>query len=62
MLTDNVGYLRLNSEMLSVTSLELGDIYGYLTGNHKESKEIFRKELTELKAQGMKYLVVPRAL
>ncbi|WP_026667859.1 S41 family peptidase [Butyrivibrio sp. AE2005] len=58
MLTDNVGYLRLNSEMLSVQSIEPGDIFGMLTGNHKESKEIFRKGLTELKAQGMEYLVI----
>ena len=59
MLTEDVGYLRLNGEQLDPLSpLNLKDLVGFWTGDHKAAREIFRKGLTDLKAQGMKYLVI----
>ena len=55
MLDDKCGYLRLNAEG---TDNELQDFLGYLTGEHKQAKEMFREKLRGLKSQGMEYLVV----
>lgn len=55
MLNDKCGYLVLNGES---TKSELQDTLGYLTGNHKWAREMFREKLRGLKAQGMEYLVV----
>ena len=55
MFDDKCGYLRLNSEG---TDSGLHDTLGYLTGEHKWAKEMFREKLRALKSQGMEYLVV----
>ena len=55
MLDDKCGYLRLNAEG---TDNDLQDTIGYLTGEHKQAKEMFREKLRDLKSQGMEYLVV----
>ena len=55
MLDDKCGYLRLNAEG---TDNGPHDILGYLTGDHKWAKEMFREKLRDLKSQGMEYLVV----
>jgi hypothetical protein len=58
MLDDKCGYLILNAETLSSDLMGLKNITGYLTGDQKYAREIFRTRLNELKAQGMEYLVV----
>ncbi len=55
MLDDKCGYLRLNAEG---TDSGLHDTLGYLTGDHKWAKEMFREKLRDLKSQGMEYLVI----
>ena len=55
MLDDKCGYLRLIAEE---TENEVQDTLGYLMGNHKWAREVFRTRLNELKSQGMQYLVV----
>lgn len=55
MLNDKCGYLVLRSEG---TDNEIHDILGYLTGDHKWAREMFREKLRDLKAQGMEYLVI----
>ena len=55
MLDDKCGYLRLNEEE---TYNILYDDIGYMTGDHKRAKEMFREKLRELKSQGMEYLVI----
>lgn len=55
MLDDKVGYLVLREEG---TDSEVQDILGYMTGNHKWAREMFREKLRDLKAQGMEYLVI----
>lgn len=55
MLNDKCGYLVLISEG---TDNELQDILGYLNGDHKWAREMFREKLRGLKAQGMEYLVI----
>ncbi|MBQ1390026.1 MAG: hypothetical protein IIY78_10465 [Clostridia bacterium] len=55
MLDDKCGYLRLNAEG---TDSGLHDTIGYLTGEHKWAKEMFREKLRDLKSQGMEYLVI----
>lgn len=55
MLDDKCGYLILNGEQ---TSSDIKDILGYLGGNHKWAREMFRERLRDLKAQGMEYLVI----
>ena len=55
MLNEKCGYLVLNSES---TKSEIQDLIGYLTGDHKWARELFRERLRGLKAQGMEYLVI----
>lgn len=55
MLDDKCGYLRLNAEG---TENSLQDTLGYLTGDHKWAKEMFREKLRDLKSHGMEYLVI----
>ena len=55
MLDDKVGYLVLREE---ATDNGVQDILGYMTGNHKWAREMFREKLCDLKAQGMEYLVI----
>ena len=55
MLNDKCGYLILNAEG---TDNDLHDKLGFLTGDHKWAREMFREKLRDLKAQGMEYLVV----
>ncbi|MBO4391388.1 MAG: hypothetical protein J5825_11090 [Lachnospiraceae bacterium] len=55
MLDDRCGYLRLGVEE---TDNGLQDILGYLTGEHKGAREMFREKLRDLKSQGMEYLVI----
>lgn len=54
MIDDNIGYLRVTEEATD----EFTDIIGYVTGNHTTSREMFRKDLRELKNQGMTKLVI----
>ena len=55
MLNDKCGYLMLNAESMDSTAKTL---IGYLTGDQKYAREIFRERLNDLKSQGMEYLVV----
>lgn len=55
MLNDKCGYLVLWAEG---TDNEMQDILGYLTGNHRWAREMFREKLRDLRAQGMEYLVI----
>ena len=55
MLNDKCGYLKLCAEG---TDSNVQDILGYLAGNHKWAREMFREKLRDLKAQGMEYLVI----
>ncbi len=55
MLNDRCGYLVLNSEG---TDNQIQDILGYLTGDHKWAREMFREKLRALKEQGMECLVI----
>ena len=55
MLTDKCGYLRVLAEG---TDNGVQDILGYLNGDHKWAREMFREKLRDLKAQGMEYLVI----
>lgn len=54
MLTENCGYLRLNEEEYST----FADMKAYVSGDHKETRELFRKNLRELREQGMTCLVI----
>lgn len=55
MLDEKCGYLVLNMEQ---TDSDLHDILGYLNGDHKWAREMFREKLRELRSQGMEYLVI----
>lgn len=55
MLDDKCGYLFLNAEE---TDSYVQDILGYLNGDHKWAREMFREKLRDLKSQGMEYLVI----
>ena len=55
MLDDKCGYLMLNAEGTDST---FHDLMGYIKGDHEWARETFRKRLSDLKAQGMEYLVV----
>lgn len=55
MLNDKCGYLLINTE---ATDNDLHDKLGFLTGEHKWAREMFREKLRDLKAQGMEYLVI----
>ena len=55
MLDDKCGYLRLNAETMDST---FKDLAGYLKGDQTFARDIFRERLSELKAQGMEYLVI----
>ena len=54
MLTSDIGYMRVLKEETNCFS----DYLGYLTGNHTFAREMFRKDLRKLKAQGMTKLVL----
>lgn len=55
MLDDKCGYLKLTAETMGAN---YKDYIGYLTGNQKYARELFRKKLNDLKSQGMEYLVI----
>ena len=55
MLDEKCGYIRLIAEG---TGNDTQDILGYLTGDHKWVRDVFREKLKAMKAQGMEYLVV----
>lgn len=55
MLNDKCGYLVLNAETMDST---VQDLIGYLRGDQAFARDLFRKRLNELKAQGMQYLVI----
>ena len=55
MLNDNCGYLRLTAEGTNNT---IQDILGYVSGDHKWARELFREKLSDMKEKGMKYLVI----
>ena len=55
MLNDNCGYIQVIAEG---TEHGVQDILGYLMGDHKWAREMFREKLNDLKAQGMEYLVI----
>ena len=54
MLNDDIGYLKIGAEEINTIS----DITGYLTGNHKVAREMFRTYLRELREKGMTKLVI----
>lgn len=55
MLNDKCGYLKITMEGTANTTQ---DMLGYVSGNHKWAREMFRGKLRDLKAQGMEYLVI----
>ncbi len=55
MFDNKCGYIRLIAEE---TDSGLHDIMGHLAGDHKWAREMFREKLTDLKSQGMEYLVI----
>lgn len=55
MLDDKCGYLLVNEES---TDNPIYDIAGYLNGDHKWAREMFREKLKDLRSQGMEYLVI----
>ena len=55
MLDDKCGYIQLIAEG---TENGVQDILGYLQGNHKWAREMFREKLNDLKGHGMEYLVI----
>lgn len=55
MLDDRCGYLRLSAEKTDST---LHDDLGYLFGDHKWARELFRERLRDLRERGMEYLVI----
>lgn len=55
MLNDKCGYLKLTEETMGST---YQDYVGYLIGDQKYAREIFREKLKDLKSQGMEYLVI----
>ena len=56
MLDEKCGYLRVTSEE---TDNVLYDAFiGYLTGNHKQAREMFSEKLSDLKLKGMEYLII----
>ncbi|SFC59582.1 S41 family peptidase [Ruminococcus albus] len=55
MLDDNCGYLKVVAETMGSTFRNLS---GYLTGDQKYAREMFREKLNYLRSQGMEYLVI----
>lgn len=55
MLDDKCGYLRVTEETMGST---FKDCVGYLTGDQKYARDMFREKLNALKSQGMEYLVI----
>ena len=56
MLDDKCGYLRITTEGTDDGLYDM--IVGYMTGDHARAREMFRQKLRDLRAQGMKYLVI----
>lgn len=54
MLTDNCGYLQINSESYEFVT----DIKAYITGSYLEITEMLTEKLTELEQQGMDRLII----
>ena len=54
MLSDTIGYLRVTAETINFFS----DTISYVTGDHVTAREMFRKDLRELKNKGMTKLVI----
>ena len=55
MLDDKCGYLKVTAETMGST---FQDYMGYLTGDQKYARDLFREKLNDLRAQGMEYLVI----
>ncbi|MBR4224798.1 MAG: hypothetical protein IKR73_08315 [Oscillospiraceae bacterium] len=55
MLGDRCGYLRITAEG---TDDPDRDLIGYLSGDHKWAREMFREKLRDLRSQGMEELVI----
>ena len=55
MLDNKCGYMLVLAEG---TGSDIHDIAGYLNGDHKWAREMFRKKLRDLKNEGMEYLVI----
>lgn len=55
MLDEKCGYLRLTSEQ---TDNVINDYVGYMKGNHSQTRKMFHEKLSDLKSQGMEYLVI----
>lgn len=65
MLDDKCGYLQLTAEETTAlndysffTSFGFTDMFSYVRGDHKFARDLFREKLSDLKAQGMEYLVI----
>ncbi len=54
MLNDDTGYIGITAEETD----ELNDLLGYLTGDHKKAREMFRDYLRELESKGMNKLII----
>ncbi len=55
MLDDKCGYLKVTAETMGSA---FKDYAGYLTGDQKYARDMFREKLNDLRAQGMEYLVI----
>ena len=55
MLDDKCGYLKVTAETMGSS---FQDYAGYLTGNQKYARDMFREKLNDLRTQGMEYLVI----
>ena len=55
MLDDKCGYLKVTAETMGST---FQDYAGYLTGDQKYARVMFREKLNDLRSQGMEYLVI----
>lgn len=55
MLDDKCGYLKVTAETMGSS---FQDYAGYLTGNQKYARDMFRDKLNDLRSQGMEYLVI----
>jgi C-terminal processing protease CtpA/Prc len=55
MLDDKCGYLKVTAETMGSS---FQDYVGYLTGDQKYARDMFREKLNDLRTQGMEYLVI----
>ena len=54
MINNEIGYIKITQEKTT----EINDYIGYATGNHKYAREMYRKDLRDLREQGMTKLII----